>query len=62
MHKHIASAVFLICLEYHLNIVHLGIKAVPYLYYLLGHGAVPLVEPRCLLLRVQPRIEESVFS
>lgn len=40
MHKHIASAVFLICLEYHLNIVHLGIKAVPYLYYLLGHGAV----------------------
>lgn len=40
MQKHIASAVFLIGLEYHLNIEHLGIKAVPYLYYLLEHGAV----------------------
>lgn len=40
MQKHITSAVFLIGLECHLNIVHLGIKAVPYLYYFLEHGAV----------------------
>lgn len=40
MHKHIASAVFLIGLYCHLNIVHLGIKVVSYLYYILEHGAV----------------------